>query len=75
MIENYLIEKGGKTKKEIKSAMRSTSRTDKLWGEYIEASTGNDRQRTRELVTQLTRIYGSWENAKTALKKYQNKIK
>lgn len=75
MIENYLIEKGGKTKKEIKSAMRSTSRTDKLWGEYIEASTGNDRQRTRELVTQLTRIYGSWDNAKTALKKYQNKIK
>jgi hypothetical protein len=75
MIENYLIEKGGKTKKEIKSAMRSTSRTDKLWGEYIEASTGNDRHRTRELVTQLTRIYGSWENAKTALKKYQNKIK
>lgn len=75
MIENYLIEKGGKTKQEIKSAMRSTSRTDKLWGEYIEASTGNDRQRTRELVTQLTRIYGSWENAKTALKKYQNKIK
>lgn len=75
MIENYLIEKGGKTKKEIKSAMRSTSRTDKLWGEYIEASTGNDRQRTRELVTQLTRIYGSWENAKAALKKYQNKIK
>ena len=75
MIENYLIEKGGKTKKEIKSAMRSTSRTDKLWGEYIEVSTGNDRQRTRELVTQLTRIYGSWENAKTALKKYQNKIK
>ena len=75
MIENYLIEKGGKTKKEIKSAMRSTSRTDKLWGEYIEASTSNDRQRTRELVTQLTRIYGSWENAKTALKKYQNKIK
>ena len=75
MIENYLIEKGGKTKKEIKSAMRSTSRTDKLLGEYIEASTGNDRQRTRELVTQLTRIYGSWENAKTALKKYQNKIK
>lgn len=75
MIENYLIEKGGKTKQEIKSAMRSTSRTDKLWGEYIEASTSNDRQRTRELVTQLTRIYGSWENAKTALKKYQNKIK
>lgn len=75
IIENYLIEKGGKTKQEIKSAMRSTSRTDKLWGEYIEASTGNDRQRTRELVTQLTRIYGSWENAKTALKKYQNKIK
>lgn len=75
MIENYLIEKGGKTKQEIKSAMRTTSRTDKLWGEYIEASTGNDRQRTRELVTQLTRIYGSWENAKTALKKYQNKIK
>lgn len=75
MIENYLIEKGGKKKQEIKSAMRSTSRTDKLWGEYIEASTGNDRQRTRELVTQLTRIYGSWENAKTALKKYQNKIK
>ena len=75
MIENYLIEKGGKTKKEIKSAMRSTSRTDKLWGEYIEASTSNDRQRTRELVTQLTRIYGSWENAKKALKKYQNKIK
>ena len=75
MIENYLIEKGGKTKQEIKSAMRSTSRTDKLWGEYIEASTGNDRKRTRELVTQLTRIYGSWENAKTALKKYQNKIK
>lgn len=75
MIENYLIEKGGKTKQEIKSAMRSTSRTDKLWGEYIEASTGNDRQRTRELVTQLTRIYGSLENAKTALKKYQNKIK
>lgn len=75
MIENYLIEKGGKTKQEIKSAMRSTSRTDKLWGEYIEASTGNDSQRTRELVTQLTRIYGSWENAKTALKKYQNKIK
>lgn len=75
MIENYLIEKGGKTKQEIKSAMRSTSRTDKLWGEYIEASTGNDRQRTRELVTQLKRIYGSWENAKTALKKYQNKIK
>ena len=75
MIENYLIEKGGKTKQEIKSAMRSTSRTDKLWGEYIEASTGNDRQRTRELVTQLTRIYGSWDNAKTALKKYQNKIK
>ena len=75
MIEDYLIEKGGKTKQEIKSAMRSTSRTDKLWGEYIEASTGNDRQRTRELVTQLTRIYGSWENAKTALKKYQNKIK
>ena len=73
MIENYLIEKGGKTKQEIKSAMRSTSRTDKLWGEYIEASTGNDRERTKELVEQLTRIYGSWSKAKSALTKYRQK--
>ena len=72
--ENYdMIEKGGKTKQEIESAMRSASRTDKLWAEYIEASTSNDRERTKELVEQLTRIYGSWSKAKSALTKYRQK--
>lgn len=75
MIEKYMIEKGGKTKKEIQTAMISTSRTDKIWAEYIEAVTGNDKQQTQELVTQLTRIYGSWENAKTALNRYRERIK
>ena len=73
MIEKYMIEKGGKTKQEIESAMRSASRTDKLWAEYIEASTSNDRERTKELVEQLTRIYGSWSKAKSALTKYRQK--
>ena len=73
IIEKYMIEKGGKTKQEIESAMRSASRTDKLWAEYIEASTNNDRERTKELVEQLTRIYGSWSKAKSALTKYRQK--
>ena len=73
IIEKYMIEKGGKTKQEIESAMRSASRTDKLWAEYIEASTSNDRERTKELVEQLTRIYGSWSKAKSALTKYRQK--
>lgn len=75
MIEKYLIEKGGKTKKEIQSAMRSAGRTDRLWAEYIEASTGNNKERTQKLVAQLTRIYGSWENAKTALRRYRERQK
>lgn len=75
MIEKYLIEKGGKTKQEIQSAMRSAGRTDRLWAEYIEAATGNDKVRTQELVTQLIRIYGSWENAKTALRRYRERQK
>ena len=73
IIEKYMIEKGGKTKQEIESAMRSASRTDKVWAEYIEASTSNDRERTKELVEQLTRIYGSWSKAKSALTKYRQK--
>ena len=73
IIEKYMIEKGGKTKQEIESAMRSASRTDKLWAEYIEASTSNDRERTKELVEQLARIYGSWSKAKSALTKYRQK--
>ena len=73
IIEKYMIEKGGKTKQEIESVMRSASRTDKLWAEYIEASTSNDRERTKELVEQLTRIYGSWSKAKSALTKYRQK--
>ena len=72
---NYLIEQGGKKKSEIKSAMRSASRTDKLWEEYIEASTvTNDSARTKELVEQLTRIYGTWSQATVALRQYRKRI-
>lgn len=74
-IEKYMTTKGGKTEKEITSAMTSASRTDRLWAEYIEASTGNDSQRTRELAGQLTRIYGSWDKAKVALRRYRNRHK
>lgn len=74
-IESYLIEQGGKKKSEIKSAMRSESRTDKLWEEYIEASTvTNDLERTKELVDQLTRIYGTWGQAQVALRKYRKRM-
>ena len=55
--------------------MRSESRTDKLWEEYIEASTvTNDLERTKELVDQLTRIYGTWGQAQVALRKYRKRM-
>lgn len=77
-IEQYLIDNADKTKKDVKSAMRSASRTDELWKEYFEAqgtlSGGGDPVKLEELKKTLTNIYGSWSTAATYGRKYQKRM-
>ncbi len=78
-IEQYLIDNNDKTKKDVQSAMRSASRTDKLWKEYFEAqgtlSGGGDPVKLEEYKKILTNIYGSWSTAVTYGRKYQKRMK
>lgn len=74
-IKSYLIENAGKEEKDIKSAMRSASRTDSLWKEYLQAYEDSDGTKMREIKTMLTNIYGSWDSALEALHKYQKRMK
>ncbi|WP_293969154.1 hypothetical protein [uncultured Ruminococcus sp.] len=77
-IEQYLIDNAGKTKKDVRSAMRSASRTDELWKEYFEAqgtlSGGGDSVKLEEYKKILTNIYGSWSTAVTYGRKYQKRM-
>lgn len=77
-IEQYLIDNADKTKKDVKSAMRSASRTDELWKEYFEAqgtlSGGGDPVKLEEYKKILTNIYGSWSTAVTYGRKYQKRM-
>ena len=78
-IEQYLIDNNDKTKKDVQSAMRSASRTDKLWEEYFEAqgtlSGGGDPVKLEEYKKILTNIYGSWSTAVTYGRRYQKRMK
>lgn len=78
-IEQYLIDNNDKTKKDVQSAMRSASRTDKLWKEYFEAqgtlSGGGDPVKLEEYKKILTNIYGSWSTAVTYGRRYQKRMK
>lgn len=74
-VEKYLIEHKDKTKSEIKKLMQSASRTDPIFEKYIEASKNNDADTTHTLYRQLLNIYGSESKFKSALKKYQDKVK
>lgn len=78
-IEQYLIDNNDKTKKDVQLAMRSASRTDKLWKEYFEAqgtlSGGGDPVKLEEYKKILTNIYGSWSTAVTYGRKYQKRMK
>ncbi|MGN0508124.1 MAG: hypothetical protein ACI4GX_02720 [Ruminococcus sp.] len=78
-VEQYLIDNNGKTKKDVQSAMRSASRTDKLWKAYFEAqgtlSGGGDPVKLEEYKKILTNIYGSWSTAVTYGRKYQKRMK
>ena len=64
-----------KKQKAADSSMKSTSRTDKLWAEYVEAVRGSDPARVKELRNIFIRIYGSWDKALEALKRYKERQK
>ena len=74
-VEKYLMEHKGKTKNQMKKLMQSASRTDPIFKKYIEASKSNDADTTHTLYRQLLNIYGSESKFKSALRKYQDKIK
>lgn len=74
-VEKYLMEHKGKTKNQMKKLMQSASRTDPIFKKYIEASKNNDADTTHTLYRQLLNIYGSESKFKSALKKYQDKVK
>ena len=74
-VEKYLMEHKGKTKNQMKKLMQSASRTDPMFEQYIQASKSNDADTTHTLYRQLLNIYGSESNFKSALRKYQAKIK
>lgn len=74
-VEKYLMEHKDKTKNQMKKLMQSASRTDPIFEKYIEASKNNDADTTHTLYRQLLNIYGSESKFKSALKKYQGKVK
>ena len=74
-VEKYLMEHKGKTKNQMKKLMQSASRTDPIFKKYIEASKNNDADTTHTLYRQLLNVYGSESKFKSALRKYQDKIK
>lgn len=74
-VEKYLMEHKGKTQNQMKKLMQSASRTDPIFEKYIEASKNNDADTTHTLYRQLLNIYGSESKFKSALKKYQGKVK
>lgn len=74
-VEKYLMEHKGKTKNQIKKLMQSASRTDPMFEQYISASKSNDADTTHTLYRQLLNIYSSESKFKSALRKYQDKIK
>lgn len=74
-VEKYLMEHKGKTKNQMKKLMQSASRTDPMFEQYISASKSNDADTTHTLYRQLLNIYGTESNFKSALRKYQAKIK
>lgn len=74
-VEKYLMEHKGKTKTQMKKLMQSASRTDPMFEKYIAASKNNDADTTHTLYRQLLNIYGSESKFKSALKKYQDKVK
>ena len=74
-VEKYLMEHKGKTKNQMKKLMQSTSRTDPMFEQYISASKNNDADTTHTLYRQLLNVYGSENHFKSALRKYQNKVK
>ncbi len=74
-VEKYLMEHKGKTKNQMKKLMQSASRTDPMFEQYISASKSNDADTTHTLYRQLLNIYGSESKFKSALKKYQDKVK
>lgn len=74
-VEKYLMEHKGKTKNQMKKLMQSASRTDPIFEKYIEASKNNDADTTHTLYRQLLNIYSSESKFKSALRKYQDKVK
>lgn len=74
-VEKHLMEHKGKTKNQIKKLMQSASRTDPMFEQYIQASKSNDADTTHTLYRQLLNIYSSESKFKSALRKYQDKIK
>lgn len=74
-VEKYLMEHKGKTKNQMKKLMQSASRTDPMFEQYIAASKSNDADTTHTLYRQLLNIYGSESKFKSAIRKYQDKIK
>lgn len=74
-VEKYLMEHKDKTKNQMKKLMQSASRTDPMFEQYIQASKSNDADITHTLYRQLMNIYGSESHFKSALRKYQDKIK
>lgn len=74
-VEKYLMERKGKTKNQMKKLMQSASRTDPMFEQYISASKSNDADTTHTLYRQLLNIYGSESKFKSALRKYQDKVK
>ena len=74
-VEKYLMEHKGKTKTQMKKLMQNASRTDPMFEQYILASKNNDADTTHTLYRQLLNVYGSESRFKSALRKYQDKIK
>ena len=73
--EKYLMQQKNKTAEQIQKLMQSSNRTDSLFKSYIGAINNNDSDTTHILYKQLLNIYGTESSFKSALQKYQDKVK
>ena len=75
-IREYVVEHSESisTAEEFDKRIRSGTYVNPLIKEYLEALDGKDEERRSELKKQLVNIFGSWNEASGAIKKYQKKV-
>ena len=75
-IREYVVEHSESisTAEEFDKRIRSGTYVNPLIKEYLEALDGKDEERRSELKKQLVNIFGSWNEASGAIKKYQKRV-